>query len=239
MIRNAEAIGSIIAANEARKAAMAVRPDGLLDVENGAVTDGRDDIQSDEFWSTTKRKVTIWLRKCMAGGSLQIPPSATLHQSIISFLGCLSALLFLGSVSNAIHITSDGELFFFMAPIGALMALEFGLTAAPASQPRSAFYGQMVSGAISLGFTYIPMASWLRQAIASSLAIALMGKLGVLHPPAGAASILLASGQFGWRHYGLLLAATILSLVPAVLINNASMKRQYPTHSWRAMLFGN
>jgi len=233
MIRNAEAIGAVIAANEARKAAMATRPDGFLAGGSGAAIDGKDDTHSDDFWA----KITMWSRKCIGGGSLQIPPSATFHQSMFSFFGCLCSLLLLGSVSDAIHINSDGELFFFMAPIGALMALEFGLTAAPASQPRSAFYGQVVGGAISLGFSYIPMTVWVRQAIASSLAISMMGKLGVLHPPAGAASILLASGQFGWKHYGLLLAATIVSLIPAVLINNCSVKRQYPTHSWRAMVF--
>lgn len=235
MVRNAEAIGSVIAANEARKAAMVVRPDGSMSADTGAATDGKDDIQPDNFWNNAKRRMTTWSRKCIGGGSLQVPPAVTWNQSIFSFSGCLCTLLLLGSVSEAIHSKSDGDLFFFMAPIGALMALEFGLTAAPASQPRSAFYGQAVSGAISLAFTYIPMAVWLRQAIASSLAIAMMGKLGVLHPPAGAASILLASGQFGWRHYGLLLAATMLSLIPAVLINNSSTKRQYPTHSWKAM----
>ena len=237
MVRNAEAIGAIIAANEARKAAMAVRPDGSMGAENEAVSDGKDDIHSDDFWSNTKRRITTWSRKCVGGGSLQVPPTVTWSQTIFSMSGCLCTLLLLGSVSEAIHSKSEGEQFFFMAPIGALMALEFGLTAAPASQPRSAFYGQVVSGSISLAFTYIPMAVWLRQAIASSLAIAMMGKLGVLHPPAGAASILLASGQFGWKHYGLLLAATMLSFIPAVLINNSSTKRQYPTHSWRAMLF--
>lgn len=235
MVRNAEVIGTVIAANEARKAAMAVRPDGSMGADNGAATDGRGDIQPDNVWSNAKRRTATWSRKCIGGGSLQIPPAVTWHQSFFSFVACLCTLLLLGFVSDAIHISSDGDLFFFMAPIGALMALEFGLTAAPASQPRSALYGQVVSGAISLAFAYIPMAVWLRQAIASSLAIAMMGKLGVLSPPAGAASILLASGQFGWKHYGLLLAATMLSFIPAVLINNSSTKRQYPTHSWRAM----
>ena len=239
MVRNAEAIGAVIAANEARKAAVAVRPDGSMGAENEAVTDGKDDLHSDDFWSNKRRRITTWSRKCVGGGSLQVPPTVTWSQTIFSMSGCLCTLLLLGSVSEAIHSKSEGEQFFFMAPIGALMALEFGLTAAPASQPRSAVYGQVVSGAISLAFTYIPMAVWLRQAIASSLAIAMMGKLGVLHPPAGAASILLASGQFGWKHYGLLLAATMLSFIPAVLINNSSTKRQYPTHSWRAMIFRN
>ena len=241
MIRATEAIGSVVAANEARKAAMAARPSSICETDP-STDPGKEDFATDDPWESTcvtiRRRAATWSRKCL-GGSLQIPPAMTLRQSLWTLFGCFSGLLLLSGLNDVIHTQTEGELFFFMGPIGALMALQYGLTAAPASQPRNALLGQAVAGGISLSFTYVPeniISRWMRQAIAPSLAITAMGKLGVMHPPAGAASIILASGQHGWKHYGLLLLASLISLLPAVFINNASMKRQYPTHSWRATL---
>jgi len=243
MIRATEAIGSVVAANEARKAAMAARPSAAISETDPSTDQGKEEFATDDPLESTcvtiRRRTATWSRKCL-GGSLQIPPAMTLRQSLWTLFGCFGGLLLLSGLSDVIHTQAEGELFFFMGPIGALMALQYGLTAAPASQPRNVLLGQAVAGAISLSFTYVPdniISRWMRQAIAPSLAITAMGKLGVMHPPAGAASIILASGQHGWKHYGLLLLASLISLLPAVFINNASMKRQYPTHSWKATLF--
>jgi hypothetical protein len=46
--------------------------------------------------------------------------------------------------------------FLLIGPFGALATMQYGLTAAPASQPRNAVMGQAVAGAVSLGFTCIP-----------------------------------------------------------------------------------
>jgi CBS-domain-containing membrane protein len=52
----------------------------------------------------------------------------------------------------------------------------------------------------------------------------------VTHPPAGAHSVIYSSGEYGWIFYLLVVLASILSLIPAVIVNNFSDRRQYPTY---------
>jgi CBS-domain-containing membrane protein len=111
--------------------------------------------------------------------------------------------------------------------------LQYALTTAPASQPRNVVLGQVVAGAVSMSFTYIPesmLPVWIRRAVAPAFAIAAMVKLGIPHPPAGAHAVIYASGDFGFTFYFLSVLASALSIVPATLVNNMSTKRQYPTY---------
>lgn len=128
---------------------------------------------------------------------------------------------------------SKDEYFLLIGPFGALMTLQYGLTQAPASQPRNAVMGQAVAGAVSLAFTYIPEAIlpiWLRRAVGPAIAIATMVKCGFTHPPAGAHAVLFASGRYNFAFYALVIFSTAISIIPATLVNNMSRKRQYPTY---------
>ena len=139
---------------------------------------------------------------------------------------------------------SDDEYSLLIGPFGALMTLQYGLPGAPASQPRNAVMGQAVAGAVSLAFTYIPeriLATWLRRAVGPALGIASMVKLGFVHPPAGAHAVIYASGSYSFVFYGLVVLSTVISVIPATLVNNMSRKRQYPTYwgipKWIQKLF--
>jgi CBS-domain-containing membrane protein len=91
--------------------------------------------------------------------------------------------------------------------------------------------GQVLSVSIALMVASIPgMVIWVRQALATSLSIAVMARCGVIHPPAGAAALLFASGDFGIVHMVLLLLGNVVAIVIGALINNLSEKRQYPTY---------
>jgi CBS-domain-containing membrane protein len=115
------------------------------------------------------------------------------------------------------------------SPFGALVTLLYGLTSAPASQPRSAIAGQTVAMTISLVISYADNISiWMRQALATSLAVAAMAKLGVMHPPAGAAALVFASGSFGWGNMLFVLVGNVIAIGAATFINNFSEYRQYP-----------
>lgn len=117
------------------------------------------------------------------------------------------------------------------SPFGALMTLLYGLTAAPASQPRNGFLGQAVAMAIGVGFNYSSLDLWLKQTLSTSLAIAAMAKLGVTHPPAGASCLLMASSTSRrWEEYGYMLLGYCIAIPAATLINNLSRQRQYPTY---------
>jgi CBS-domain-containing membrane protein len=70
----------------------------------------------------------------------------------------------------------------------------------------------------------------MKQALAVALAIAAMTKLGLTHPPAGAAALLFAGGGLGWTHLFALLIGNVVAIGMATAINNWSNKRQYPSY---------
>lgn len=110
------------------------------------------------------------------------------------------------------------------------MTLQFGLTAAPASQPRKAILGQIFSLIIAQGIGQsTSLDPWLKQSLATSLAIAVMVKSGTTHPPAGAAALLFSTGKLSWTQVGMMLVGNVVAIVCATVFNNLSDKRQYPT----------
>lgn len=110
------------------------------------------------------------------------------------------------------------------------MTLQFGLTAAPASQPRNAILGQSFALLIAYGIGQsTQLEPWLQQTLATSLAIGVMVKCGVTHPPAGAAAVLFSTGKYSWPQIGTMLVGNTVAIACATFINNLSEQRNYPT----------
>lgn len=61
-----------------------------------------------------------------------------------------------------------------------------------------------------------------------------MARLGITHPPAGAAAIVFSSGALSWDTMGIFMIGVCVAIFNAVIINNMNDKRQYPT-SWPLM----
>uniref|UniRef100_A0A6U3CCM3 HPP transmembrane region domain-containing protein n=1 Tax=Entomoneis paludosa TaxID=265537 RepID=A0A6U3CCM3_9STRA len=184
------------------------------------------------MWHVTRKNTLDYLRK-FKGGNGQVAPPLNAPQSGWTLLGSFSGLLLLSAYNEWIKNESDGDYELLMGPFGALMTLLYGLHSAPASQPRNVVLGQVVAGAVSLSFTYIPedvMPVWIRRAVGPAFAIAAMVKLGVTHPPAGAHSVIYASGTYNWLFYFFVVLGAMISVAPAVLINNMSNRRQYPIY---------
>jgi len=173
------------------------------------------------------KKLMIVARKARGGG-MAIPPPMTTQQALWTWLGTFLTLLVLSGINHALVTTTDHSL--LIGPFGALMTLQYGLTAAPASQPRNAVLGQIVSGAIALVFTYLPIPQWLQQALGPAFSVTAMCRLGIPHPPAGAHAVLYAAGNDKWQLYGIVVMCTVVSCLMATVINNFSEKRQYPTY---------
>ena len=114
--------------------------------------------------------------------------------------------------------------------LGAMMTLLYALPSAPASQPRNVIMGEAIAGAVSMSLSYLPMSQWLRRAVCPSLGIAAMTALGVTHPPAGAHATIWADGNHDWKFYAIVVLCSAVSVIPATIINNMSLKRQYPTY---------
>jgi len=110
------------------------------------------------------------------------------------------------------------------------MTLQYGLTAAPASQPRNAIVGQVLGLLIAHGVGQADsLEPWLKQTLATSLAIGAMVKFGVTHPPAGAAALLFSNGSRTWQQIGMMILGNIIAILCATFFNNLNDKRQYPT----------
>jgi CBS-domain-containing membrane protein len=110
--------------------------------------------------------------------------------------------------------------------------LQYGLTAAPASQPRNAIVGQAFALVIAQSIGQAEnLDPWLKQSLATALAISVMVKLGVTHPPAGAGALIFSTGTHSWGQVAIMLMANVVAIICATFFNNLSDRRQYPT-SW-------
>jgi CBS-domain-containing membrane protein len=110
------------------------------------------------------------------------------------------------------------------------MTLQYGLTAAPASQPRNAIVGQTIALLIAHGVGQMDILEpWLKETLATTLAIGVMVKCGVTNPPAGAAALPFSTGTKSWQQIGMMILANVIAIVCAAIFNNLSERRQYPT----------
>lgn len=118
------------------------------------------------------------------------------------------------------------------SPFGALATLHYGLTAAPASQPRNAILGQIISLTIAMAVGYggDKIERYMRESLATALAITTMVRLGITHPPAGAAALIFSSGALDWTHVLMMIVGNVIAIGTATLVNNFSEKRQYPMY---------
>eukprot|EP00581_Thalassiosira_minuscula_P006822 CAMPEP_0183706684 /NCGR_PEP_ID=MMETSP0737-20130205/3442_1 /TAXON_ID=385413 /ORGANISM="Thalassiosira miniscula, Strain CCMP1093" /LENGTH=577 /DNA_ID=CAMNT_0025934155 /DNA_START=327 /DNA_END=2060 /DNA_ORIENTATION=- len=174
-----------------------------------------------------KDKLTLNITKWSGANNAPPPPMRT-YEALWSFMGCFLTLLAILHFSAAIT-EKNADYRLIIGPFGALMTLQYNLTAAPASQPRNAILGQLVSMSIAMGFTYTSLSPILRSCLATALAIMCMARLGLTHPPAGATALIVSSGEFAWAHIGIMLAGYIIAIFMATIINDMNVKRQYPT----------
>jgi CBS-domain-containing membrane protein len=118
-----------------------------------------------------------------------------------------------------------------LGSFGASCVLLFAYPDSPFSQPRNIVIGHTLATLIGLLALYALGVHWWSMGLAVSLAIMLMMKLGVMHPPAGSNPLIVFMLQPGWL-FALtptLAGASILVLLGVVLINLQSDKH-YPRY---------
>ena len=169
------------------------------------------------------------------GNNMSPPPCFSLSESIwtLSGVGITTLLVMLFSHFTKKYIKEDSTL--ILGPMGALMTLQYGLTSAPAGQPRNIIYGNLLAGSIAMLFTYIPVEiipSIPRVSLATCVAISAMTKFGLTHPPAGGLAISLATGKYSWIDFCISMISGCIAIVTATIINNLDEKRQYPQY-WK------
>jgi hypothetical protein len=183
----------------------------------------------------TLRSKTVATVKKTKGGGVKPPPSFTWRQTFQTFFGVFWTIAALTWLNTRLLKEHGDNAAILLGPFGALVTLLYGLTAAPASQPRNAVMGQTVSIGIALLLPYIPrwdeMSLEWRAALTTALAVAAMVRLGLTHPPAGAAALLFALAPQRWQgsHLAILLVSNVIAVGMATILNNISDTRQYPT----------
>jgi hypothetical protein len=186
-------------------------------------------------------KLQRYIKKCKGAGG-KVPPRADWKFTAWTFGGVFLTLMIM-SVLNKFVVTelSEGEFFIMLGSYGALLTLLFGAPASPLCQPRNVFFGTTYSAAVAVVVRYFStdeyfaiLPPWFSAALVPALAIAGMAKLGVLHPPAGAASLIFISGGPKVTNLGFwyllipLFVGNVICVAMATLFNNLNEKRQYP-----------
>jgi CBS domain-containing membrane protein len=122
-----------------------------------------------------------------------------------------------------------------VAPLGASAVLVFGLPASPLAQPWAVVGGNTLAALAGIACLHLlPGPTWAVAAVAVAGAIALMFALRCLHPPGGAAALLMVlTGTQAWSFALLPVALNSLLLVLAGMAYNTATGRRYP-HAQRA-----
>lgn len=164
--------------------------------------------------------------------SIEGPPPMPTIECIWTFVGSFLTLIAVSYTSQSLNFWTDKEYAIPLGPIGALATLLFGLTSAPASQPKSALYGSIIAGASGLILSYIPPFLFnFRLALSASISITLMAKLGVVHPPAGALAVMLVlDDEFHWGSLLQYIIGVVIAIGIATIVNNLNEKRTYPQY---------
>ena len=133
------------------------------------------------------------------------------------------------------HALMAPALPWLVAPLGASAVLVFGVPASPLAQPWAVLGGNTVSALVGIACLHgLPAPAMVVAAVAVALAIGLMFMLRCLHPPGGAAALLMVlTGTHDW-HFALQpVALNSLLLVLAGMAYNTLTGRRYP-HAQRA-----
>lgn len=132
------------------------------------------------------------------------------------------------------------DLVFLIGSFGASCVLVYGVIESPLAQPRNLIGGHLVSAIIGVSVQKIfPELLWIAAPLAVSLSIVLMQFTKTLHPPGGATALIAATASPELRDLGFfyvispVLSGCIILLVIALIFNNLTSKRKYPSETAR------
>lgn len=125
---------------------------------------------------------------------------------------------------------------FLIGSFGASSVLIYGVIHSPLAQPRNLIGGHVVSAIIGVTVhQLLPEILWLTAPLAVSLSIVAMQYTKTLHPPGGATALIAVTGSEKIKALGYLyvvfpvLTGVIILLVVALVVNNMTSQRKYPT----------
>lgn len=151
-----------------------------------------------------------------------------------SFVGSFVGIGLIAFIQHAYFFESDN--LFLIGSFGASSVLIYGVIQSPLAQPRNLIGGHVVSAIIGVTVCQLlPDILWLTAPLAVSLSIIAMQFTKTLHPPGGATALIAVSGSAKIKALGYLyvlfpvLTGVIILLVVALVVNNMTSQRKYPT----------
>ncbi|EJL67021.1 HPP family protein [Flavobacterium sp. CF136] len=153
-----------------------------------------------------------------------------------SFLGSFVGIGILAYIQS-IHF-SGNDAVYLIGSFGASSVLVYGIIQSPFSQPRNLIGGHLVSAFIGVTVHKLaPDIIWIAAPLAVSLAIILMQITKTLHPPGGATALIAIIGSDKIKDLGYMyvispvLIGVIILFLTALVFNNMTSGRTYPSHS--------
>ena len=153
-----------------------------------------------------------------------------------SFVGSFIGIGILAYVQS-IHF-SGNDAVYLIGSFGASSVLVYGIIQSPFSQPRNLVGGHVISAFIGVTVHKLaPDIIWIAAPLAVSLAIIAMQITKTLHPPGGATALIAVIGTEKVKALGYIyvispvLVGTLILLLTALIFNNMTSTRSYPSHS--------
>ncbi|MFI2744469.1 HPP family protein [Zhouia sp. PK063] len=132
------------------------------------------------------------------------------------------------------HITN----IFLIGSFGASSVLIYGAIESPMAQPRNLIGGHLVSAFIGVTVQMIfPETLWIAAPLAVASSIVCMQLSKTMHPPGGATALIAIIGTEKVKTLGYVyilspvLSGAVILFITALIFNNITSKRKYPTHS--------
>lgn len=133
---------------------------------------------------------------------------------------------------------SHQDVVYLIGSFGASSVLVYGIIESPFSQPRNLVGGHLISAFIGVTVHQLfPDITFIAAPLAVSLSIVMMQITKTLHPPGGATALIAIIGtqkikDLGyWYVLSPVLTGVLVLLFTALIFNNMTSSRKYPTHS--------
>lgn len=151
-----------------------------------------------------------------------------------TFLGAFFGIGVIAFIQGVYFTESDN--LFLIGSFGASSVLIYGVIQSPLAQPRNLVGGHLVSALTGVTIAQIlPDIVWLTAPLAVSLSVIAMQHTKTLHPPGGATALIAVTGSAKIKALGYLyvvfpvLTGVIILLLVALIVNNMTSHRKYPT----------
>jgi CBS-domain-containing membrane protein len=152
-----------------------------------------------------------------------------------AFLGSFIGIGLIAYLQSKTLLHTD--VVYLIGSFGASSVLVYGIIQSPLAQPRNLVGGHVVSAIVGVTVAkFIPDILWIAAPFAVSSSIVLMQMTKTLHPPGGATALIAIIGSPKIKELGYwyvlypVLTGSLILLIIALIVNNMTSNRQYPTH---------